>query len=294
MKIIPPYQISSEILNLINQAEKYIVLVSPYVNFKNWGGIIQEIEKAKQRGVKIEFITRYDVDNFTSWEQIESLGIHPKLVKNLHAKLYYNEKNGIVTSMNLLTSSNLSAIEFGSVYDTKEEIQQLKYYVKQFLIPHLETELPSDEDLYLAKEKFIVALENSISNMTGRYARCKWDNGEISINANNQFTVSLDKVRKDLLISGIISGSESDDSDIFIQDFNQRFGGFETFIDRAKGSACAMMTISVKSFTSDNFNFLKVPEKKEIISVTCGFIDMLMNFKDESCKRRKEAATKKE
>ena len=46
MKIIPPYQISSEILNLINQAEKYIVLVSPYVDFKSWGGIKQEIINA--------------------------------------------------------------------------------------------------------------------------------------------------------------------------------------------------------------------------------------------------------
>lgn len=105
-------------------------MVSPYVDFKNWGGIKQEIEKAKQRGIKIEFITRHDVNNSKSWEQIEALGIKPKLVKNLHAKLYYNEKSGIVTSMNLLTSSNLSAIEFGSIYDTEDEIQQLKYFVK--------------------------------------------------------------------------------------------------------------------------------------------------------------------
>jgi hypothetical protein len=289
MKIIPPYQISSEILNLINQSEKYIVLISPYVNFRNWGGIKQEIEKAIQKGVKIEFITRYDVDNNKSWEQIEALGIKPKLVKNLHAKLYYNEKSGIVTSMNLLTSSNLSAIEFGAIYDTKEEIQELKYFVKQFLSPHFETELPSDDDLYLAKEKFILALGNSISNMTGRYARCKWTNGEISINANNQFTLGLDKVKKELFLYGIISGDESNESEIFIQDFRKHFSGFETFLDGEKGRACAIVTVSKKSFTSDNFNFLKVAEKKEIIKVTCGFIDMLMNFKDECYKKRKEA-----
>jgi hypothetical protein len=274
---------------MINQAEKYIVLVSPYVNFRNWGGIKQEIEKAKQRGVKIEFITRYDADNNKSWEQVEALGIKPKLVKNLHAKLYYNEKNGIVTSMNLLTSSNLSAIEFGAIYDTKEEIQELKYYVKQFLIPHLEAELPSDEDLYLAKEKFIIALENAISNMTGRYARCKWNNGEININANNQFTIGLDKVQKDLFLYGIISGDESNESDTFIRDFGKQFGGYEVYFDGEKGVAGAMMIESKKSFTSDNFNFLKVPEKKEIITVTCGFIDKLMDFKDECYKKRKEA-----
>lgn len=289
MKIIPPYRISSEILNLINQAENYIVLVSPYVNFKNWGSIKQEIEKAKQRGVKIEFITRYDVDNNRSWEQIKELGVKPKLVKYLHAKLYYNEKNGIVTSMNLLTSSNLSAIEFGAIYDTKEEIQELKSYVKQYLIPHLETELPSDEDLYLAKENFVVELENAISNMTGRYARCKWNNGKININVNNQFVLGLDKVKKNLFLYGIISGYESNESDLFIQEFRKQFGGFEAYLDGDKGMTSAMMIVSKQSFTSDNFNYLKVPEKKEIITVTCGFIDMLMSFKDECYNKKKRS-----
>lgn len=283
MKIIPPYQISSEIINLIHQAEKYIVLVSPYVNFKNWGSIKQEIKKAIQRGVKIEFITRYDVDNHKSWEQVEELGIHPKLVKNLHAKLYYNEKNGIVTSMNLLTSSNLSAIEFGAIYNTKEEIQELKYFVKQFLIPHLEIQIPKDDDLYLAKEKFIIALENSLSNM-GRYSKCIWSKGVIKINANNQFFLGLDKVKKDLFLSGIISGNESKESEKFIRKFEKEFSRFETFLDGEKGTSCSIVTVSRKSFSSDNFNFLKVSEKKEIIDVTYGFIDMLLNFKEECYK----------
>lgn len=289
MRIIPPYQISSEILNLINQAEKYIVLVSPYVNFKNWDGIKQEIRKAKQRGIKIEFITRYDVDNNKSWEEIEKLGIRPKLIKNLHAKLYYNEKCGIVTSMNLLTSSNLNAIEFGSIYDTKKEVQELKYYVQQFLLPHLETELPSHQDLYLAKEKFIVILENSISDITKRRVKCKWNNGEIDINANNQFTLGLDKVNKDLYLYGIISCDESDESDIFINDFKKQFDNFKTYLDNEKGNLNQIITVSKKSFTSDNFNFLKVIEKKEIINVTTKFIDMLMSFKDECYKKRKKA-----
>jgi len=288
MKIIPPYQISSEILNLINQAEKYIVLVSPYVDFKNWGGIKQEIEKAKQRGIKIEFITRHDVNNSKSWEQIEALGIKPKLVRNLHAKLYYNEKNGIVTSMNLLTSSKLSAIEFGSIYDTEDEIQQLKYFVKQFLVPHFETELPSDDDLYLSKEKFIIALGNALSNMLGRFVKCRWNDGYISINASNQFALEMDKVKKNIFISGIISGDESNQSKLFIDEYQKHFNRFETFLDGNKGQASSMIVTSKKVFTSDNFNFLKVKEKKEIIDATCGFIDLLLKFKDEVYRKKKE------
>ena len=88
MKIIPPYQITSEILNLINESEKYIILVSPYVNFNNWDRIKVDILNAIKRGVRIEFYARLDNENFKSWEQIENLGIKPKLIKNLHAKLF--------------------------------------------------------------------------------------------------------------------------------------------------------------------------------------------------------------
>jgi len=91
MKIIPPYQITSEILNLINEANEYLILVSPYVNFNNWEGIKTDIRNALKRNVKIFFYVRLQSENFTSWEQLEGLGITPKLIKNLHSKLYFNE-----------------------------------------------------------------------------------------------------------------------------------------------------------------------------------------------------------
>ncbi len=284
MKIISPFQISSEILNLINRAKKYIVFVSPYVNFNNWGGIKQEIEKAKQRGVKIEFITRFDVDNNKSWEQIKALGIEPKLVKNLHAKLYYNETSGIVTSMNLLTSSNLSAIEFGAIYNTKEEINELKYYVKEFLIPHLEKKLPSDNDLFLAKEKFIIILENFISDTFKLNAKCRWSNGQIEISANNRFTLGLDKVKKNMFLYGIISKDESKLSKIFIEDFKNYFKEYNIYLD--KGELNAIMVISNKKYTSDNFNYLKVYEKEEILNITVNFIGGLLDFKKDCYNKR--------
>jgi len=287
MKIIQPFQISSEILNLINRAKKYIVLVSPYVNFNNWEGIKQEIEKAKQRGVKIEFITRFEVDNNKSWEQIKSLGIEPKLVKNLHAKLYYNETSGIVTSMNLLTSSNLSAIEFGAIYDTKKEIQELKYYVKEFLIPHLEKELPNDNDLFIAKEKFIIILENYISNTFSINAKCRWYNDHIEINANNRFTLGLDKVKKNMFLYGIISKDESKLSKIFIEYFKKSFKEYDIYLD--KGELDIIIT-SKKKYTSDNFNFLKVFEKKEILDITVNFIGGLLDFKKECYDKRNSNA----
>ncbi len=291
MKIIPPYKISSEILNLINQAEKYVVLVSPYVNFRNWGAIKQEIDKALKRGIKIEFFTRFDVDNNKSWEQINELGIQPKLVKNLHAKLYYNEKCGIVTSMNLLTSSNLSAIEFGTIFNTSDEVNELKYFVKHFLFPHVEKELPSDDDIYLSKEKFIIVLENSLSNMMGKHCNCRWNKGQIQINANNQFTVGIDKVNKCFYINGIISENESQQIRLFINEFEKHFSNYNCKFNQSPDDLPSVSAIYKNALSSDNFNYLNVIEKKEIINTALNFIGGLLNFKEECYKNRKNGSS---
>lgn len=43
MKIIAPYQISGEIINLIHQAKKYLILVSPYIDIQKWEAFKTEL-----------------------------------------------------------------------------------------------------------------------------------------------------------------------------------------------------------------------------------------------------------
>ncbi|MBX2910374.1 MAG: hypothetical protein KF706_12155 [Chitinophagales bacterium] len=272
MKIIPPYQITSEILNLINEAKEYLILVSPYVNFINWDRIKIDIENALKRNVKIKFYTRLDSENYKSWEQIEALGIKPNLIKNLHSKLYFNEKSGIVTSMNLLTSSNLNAIEFGAIYNTEEELKELKEFVKKYLEPNLEKEKPNDEDLYLAKEKFQIVLQNYLTNCLEQNVSCKWNNGSLILNAKNQYNLSLDKVRNNFEISGVISGIEHDNYSIFTANSNL------SIVNLSLNSS-SIQANSKKSFTTNNFDFLTVAEKKEIMNIALNFIIELAEFK---------------
>ncbi|WP_457610968.1 phospholipase D-like domain-containing protein [Lutibacter sp.] len=287
MKIIPPYQITSEILNLINESEKYLIIVSPYVNFKNWDRIKIDIKNALKRNVQINFYTRFDNENFKSWEEIEALGIKPKLIKNLHAKLYFNEKSGIVTSMNLLTSSNLNAIEFGSIYNTESELTELRGFVKKYLESNLEKEKPNDEDLYLAKEKFDIVLSNFLSHHLERYVSCRWNNGVLNVNANNQYFMSIDKVKKLFSVSGIISGYENDSFGIFYSKNKGKFKTSDIFVQGEKGCMASAVLLTKKSFTSSNFDFLSVFEKKEILDISLNFIRELKSFKDDCYKNRK-------
>lgn len=278
MKIIPPYQITSEILNVINESSKYLILVSPYVDFKNWDRIKHDIINAQKRGVHITFYTRFDNENHKSWEQIESLGLKPKLINKLHAKLYFNEQCGIVTSMNLLTSSNLNAIEFGSIYNSVDEIAELKNFVKKFLEPNQVDEKPNQEDLYIAKEKYQIVISNFLSNVFQRNVYCKWTGNYFDFNINNQFSLSIDKMSRELIISGIISGQESKNFSVFEKEYNNK--KFKTELFGAQGIMGAIGIISKEKLTSDNFNQLTVWEKRFICESTAEFVNILGDFKN--------------
>ncbi|MDR2009723.1 MAG: hypothetical protein LBQ22_04500 [Bacteroidales bacterium] len=273
MKIIPPYQISSEILNLINEANDFLIIVSPYVNFNNWDRIKIDIVNALRRNVNVNFYTRLDNENYKSWEQVENLGIIPKLVRNLHAKIYFNEKVGIVTSMNLLVSSNLNAIEFGAIYETEEELSELKKFVERFLEPNIEKGKPNEDDLYLAKESFKIVLTNYISNILNKRVSSFWENGYLRINANNQYYLGVDKARNTFSISGIISGREHDNFKVFAN--NTQLKDFvEIFLNHS-----SIEVVLNKKYSNSNLDFLLVEEKKEIIDIVSCFIVELSDFK---------------
>lgn len=287
MEKIPPYQITSEILNLINEANEYLILVSPYVNFNNWDRIKTDIKKALKRNVKIYFYVRLDSDNFKSWEQIEALGIKPIFIKNLHAKLYFNEKSGIVTSMNLLTSSKLTEIEFGAIYNSEDELNELKIFVKKLLDSNLENEKPSDDDIYLAKEKFHLIIQNVLSNILKIRVYCKWQNGNLIVNANNQFILEMDKVKHIFSITGLISELEADNFDSFLKSTN--FKNAQINLIRGKNNTLSSIDVfSKKTFSKDNYDFLSVSEKKEILDMIVDFVCDLKEYKSE-CYRNKKA-----
>ena len=181
MKILQPHKISTEIIDIIYEAKDYLILVSPYVNFQNWDRIATELKNAKRRGVKIDFFVRNEPENSRSWEQVSSLDIQPRLVPNLHAKFYFNEKNGLISSMNLLSSSNSNSIEIGCKLDTIEEIIQLRVFVNDFIISNESESIPDADDLYLSKEKFTVVLENFLSNVLKSRTSVYFSKGQFTI-----------------------------------------------------------------------------------------------------------------
>jgi len=281
MKILPPHKISTEIIDIIYEAKERLVIVSPYVNFSNWERLAAELRNAKKRGVQIDFYVRNEPENSKSWEQVEELGIKPCLVTNLHAKFYFNEKNGIISSMNLLSSSNSNSIEIACKLETNEEIEDLKRFVNDFIIPNGSSDIPDEDDLYLSKERFTVALENYLSNVLKSRTSIYYKNGLFAINTlSNKFDLSIDKVDNSIIIIGILSSKEAD---IFAIEQNKYFTSdyfhYKLFRE-GNGSYDTFGAFSKVRLSNSFLDNLRVNEKKELISEIAHFFECCRNFKN--------------
>ena len=295
MKILPPDSIGSELLNLIHSANEYLVLVSPYVRMGQWVRLTAALTGALQRGVKIKAFVRYDPDNASSWEELEGIGIKPRLIANLHAKFYFNEAGGLISSLNLLSSSNAHSLEIGCKLDAEGELQELKDYVKRYIIPLEQVERPSEDDLYLSKEKFTVVLENYLGGCTKSRTRVFFKNNEFQIQSvGSTFYLHLDKGGNRLSVSGIVSG---DEANAFNRLKIEHFKGqhFDVQLAMGRPGQYSMIRGDYKLRLSTTYlDNLRLPEKKDLLDAFAGFVVSVRNFKEAVyAPKQSEAIAKK-
>jgi hypothetical protein len=123
MILLKPNNISGEIMTLLDEADEKVIIVSPYCKIDKWYKLLKKFTALQERKIGIEFYVRDDERD--SIEQVKKIGIDPICIPNLHAKLYMNEHTAIVTSMNLLLSSEISSLDIGYKTTTKEEYNEL-------------------------------------------------------------------------------------------------------------------------------------------------------------------------
>lgn len=131
MKFIPPLEITSKIHTLIEEAKTELILVSPYVKIDNWGKTKSCLNRAIDRNVNITIIARENADQDLNY--IKNLKIRLVLIKDLHAKVYINDKQAIVTSQNLLHYSDSNSVEIGYISQTQYERKELVEFVNQYI-----------------------------------------------------------------------------------------------------------------------------------------------------------------
>lgn len=90
--------------NIILNAEKKLILVSPYISLTNY--LFTRIKSAAEKGVAVKVIYRKGSVKDKEIEKLNSIeNIELKSTEDLHAKCYFNEKDMLITSLNLLDTS---------------------------------------------------------------------------------------------------------------------------------------------------------------------------------------------
>jgi hypothetical protein len=132
MVFIPPMEIATRIMTLIDNAKTELILVSPYISIDKWTKFKRCLQRASDRGVDITIYARENSNQ--NLETIKSFKVNLYLVKDLHAKIYLNDNYAIASSQNLIQYSDDNSIDFGYSTETEEEREQLLGLISQYLI----------------------------------------------------------------------------------------------------------------------------------------------------------------
>lgn len=185
MKIIKPAEISAKIMTLIDDAEKELIIVSPYNNITGWNKLLNRIKKAQHKGVHIDWYSRKNNVQSNNAEEVErNLNISPILIDDLHAKIYMNEETAIFTSMNMSRVSDEKSLDLGYLTESRNEYEEIKsFFNKHIKLPiadnkkerHLNsngrevTQINGTEDNIITNEYHVKNINLHISKKYGKF-----------------------------------------------------------------------------------------------------------------------------
>jgi len=133
MKLIKPSEISGKLLSLFDDSEEWLIIVSPYVRISKWYKLCNKLQVLQGKGIQINFFVRDGKDNTDTFKDLDQLGINYRKIPHLHSKLYLSEKEGLITSMNLLLSSEIHAKEIAMATESWGEFNELLCYFRNYI-----------------------------------------------------------------------------------------------------------------------------------------------------------------
>jgi len=111
--------VSYHLEELIKDTKDKLILISPYLQFTD--RIKEHLSNLNIQKRDIRIVYRENKLQMDENNWLESqIGIRTSICKNLHAKCYLNEKEAIITSMNLYEFSQMNNNEMG-IYISKEK-----------------------------------------------------------------------------------------------------------------------------------------------------------------------------
>ncbi len=287
MKLIKPSQISGEIMTLIEEADKKLVIVSPYCKFSDWKKFLNTIDFLKRKKTDVEFYIR--AGESKTYDEVDKIGFKPIEVPNLHTKLYINEKYAIVSSMNLLTYSDMNSLDIAYKSQSETEYKELLEYYDRYLKIFKDSNSKIENNIYdkeshsknIENGNWIEYLSDLISDELDVNCRIESEDSRIYIQCGNRYEAFISNSKKgnNINIMGVISGKELEvlktRKEIFKE--NSRLDvtlkeGKNNFYDTAWHH-------SEINLQSTNLEYLYKSDYNVIIQVIFDFITNLQDFK---------------
>ncbi len=130
MKYVDMEENLNTIISMVEKAVEYIVLVSPFSDLSgSWRKLRNAINDAAERGVKVDYYV-CEGDGYTG---IEGININLYEVPKLHAKMFFSEKDALISSGNL---SSRPDINWVCKLETKDEIDELHSFFENYIKPN--------------------------------------------------------------------------------------------------------------------------------------------------------------
>jgi hypothetical protein len=199
-------------MTLLEESDEFVIIVSPYVKISKWYKLQKKFENLKKRNIHIEFIIRKDKTNQRSFEELDQLKIKYTAIPDLHCKLYLNEKYAIVSSMNLLLSSEINSLELGYVTESVEEYHELIEFCKRHL--NINFENFKESAAPAINDNWIDSVEEILNEKLNQRIRIQEDESgqgyNIKTRSNNYSCFIWSEKENKLRISGVLSKDEYD------------------------------------------------------------------------------------
>ena len=125
MKVIGTTKISYEIEEILDSAEKYLILVSPYLKLN------QRLKvRLSDAFKKVDNIYIFYRENELKSRELLWLKSFKNLkifsIRNLHSKIYLNQDYALISSMNLYEYSQVNNHEIGVKFEFSEDLNEYK------------------------------------------------------------------------------------------------------------------------------------------------------------------------
>lgn len=267
MKLIKPSQISGEILTLFEEADEKVIIVSPYCKIAKWYKLTAKLKSLLERNIEIEFYVREG--EFETIQEIEQVGIEPICIKGLHSKIYMNEKEAIVSSMNLLLSSEMNSLEIAYKTTNGEEYNELFDYYKRYI------KQTSLEDVNINKDYLFETILNKFESI-----RIYENKNQLAFKTNNNnYSCFIWKSNKNnenkFRISGILSQKEFESSKHLKDEIQERTNLEIEFLESGNANGYGYNSVWATSkdiLETQSINYLK---QSDLIKITDYIIDFI-------------------